>query len=220
MSSDITWEVMVMLDPRVPSFLPVKAACLFKFGTTNRESFSRSFSPRPCIDYEYFLVLRNYSNPLWCMPNYTLNTRKKVIKITIKANNAFNQRSSSRIEWKHKDQFLFSPKWSWKFKITVVVFVAVEAGGLNKMKTSYACQGDTLDLTCPSGTVIKIMRANYGRFSVGICNEHGITDWSVNCMAPRSLRILQDRWVREQERGDRNCVVSWWLSYLEFSNNH
>ena len=61
------------------------------------------------------------------------------------------------------------------------------------MKTSYACQGDTLDLQCPQGTVIKVMRANYGRFSVGICNEHGITDWSVNCMAPRSLRILQDR---------------------------
>ena len=64
------------------------------------------------------------------------------------------------------------------------------------MKTSYACQGDKLDLVCPQGTVIRVMRANYGRFSVGICNEHGITDWSVNCMAPRSLRILQDRYER------------------------
>ena len=63
------------------------------------------------------------------------------------------------------------------------------------MKTSYACQGDRLDLQCPQGSVIKVMRANYGRFSVGICNQHGITDWSVNCMAPRSLRILQDRSV-------------------------
>ena len=62
------------------------------------------------------------------------------------------------------------------------------------MQTSYACQGDKLDLVCPQGTVIRVMRANYGRFSVGICNEHGITDWSVNCMAPRSLRILQDRY--------------------------
>ena len=61
------------------------------------------------------------------------------------------------------------------------------------MKTSYACQGDRLDLQCPQGSVINVMRANYGRFSVGICNQHGITDWSVNCMAPRSLRILQDR---------------------------
>merc|ERR1719400_2398147 len=67
------------------------------------------------------------------------------------------------------------------------------AGLSRTMKTSYACQGDKLELVCPKGTVIKVMRANYGRFSVGICNEHGITDWSVNCMAPRSLRILQDR---------------------------
>ena len=37
------------------------------------------------------------------------------------------------------------------------------------------------------------MRANYGRFSLTICNTEGVTDWSVNCMAPRSLRIVQDR---------------------------
>ena len=72
------------------------------------------------------------------------------------------------------------------------------------MKTSYACQGDRLELQCPQGSVIKVMRANYGRFSVGICNEHGITDWSVNCMAPRSLRILQDRYDDDQNDGFDN----------------
>ena len=71
------------------------------------------------------------------------------------------------------------------------------------MQTSYACQGDKLDLVCPQGTVIRVMRANYGRFSVGICNEHGITDWSVNCMAPRSLRILQDRYEDGDDTGPR-----------------
>ena len=39
------------------------------------------------------------------------------------------------------------------------------------------------------------MRANYGRFSLTICNTEGVTDWSVNCMAPRSLRIVQDRYA-------------------------
>merc|ERR1719189_3086727 len=73
------------------------------------------------------------------------------------------------------------------------------ASSMNSMKTSYACQGSKLNLSCPSGFVIKIMRANYGRFSVAICNEEGITDWSVNCMAPRSLRILQDRCNLERE---------------------
>ena len=70
------------------------------------------------------------------------------------------------------------------------------------MKTSYACQGDRLDLQCPQGTVIKVMRANYGRFSVGICNEHGITDWSVNCMSPRTLRV-----IRARCQGGAHCHV-------------
>lgn len=61
------------------------------------------------------------------------------------------------------------------------------------MKTVYACQGSQLALACPPDHQIRVMRANYGRFSVAICNDKGITDWSVNCMAPRSLRIMQDR---------------------------
>ena len=76
----------------------------------------------------------------------------------------------------------------------LMIHIYYSAGAAGRpMKTSYACQGDRLELQCPLGSVIKVMRANYGRFSVGICNRHGITDWSVNCMAPRSLRILQDR---------------------------
>ena len=63
------------------------------------------------------------------------------------------------------------------------------------MKTVYACQGSQLALACPPDHQIRVMRANYGRFSVAICNDKGITDWSVNCMAPRSLRIMQDRWA-------------------------
>ena len=53
---------------------------------------------RPCIDYEYFLVLQNYSNPLWSLPNYRFPTRKKRIKITIKANNALKKGWASRVK--------------------------------------------------------------------------------------------------------------------------
>ena len=115
---------------------------------------------------------------------------KKGIKITIKLNifNVWTMESREKLR-------LVSVKcWRWNTQKIITIFT-VAAGRVDpsSMKTSYACQGDTLDLSCPSGQMIKIMRANYGRFSVGICNEHGITDWSVNCMAPRSLRILQDR---------------------------
>ena len=115
---------------------------------------------------------------------------KKGIKITIKTEHF--QCLNNGVQRKAKISFcqMLTMKHT---KITIIFTVAAGRVDPSSMKTSYACQGDTLDLSCPSGQMIKIMRANYGRFSVGICNEHGITDWSVNCMAPRSLRILQDR---------------------------
>ena len=73
----------------------------------------------------------------------------------------------------------------------MVVFVS--GSGVAGMKTSYACQGDRLDLGCPAGTVIKVMRANYGRFSIAICNDDGKTHWSVNCMSPKTRHILQEK---------------------------
>ena len=77
---------------------------------------------------------------------------------------------------------------------------ASSSGGGVPMKTVYACQGSQLNLACPPDHQIRVMRANYGRFSVAICNDKGITDWSVNCMAPRSLRIMQDRWAGDNQK--------------------
>ncbi|KAK4016000.1 hypothetical protein OUZ56_030964 [Daphnia magna] len=51
-----------------------------------------------------------------------------------------------------------------------------------------------LTLSCSENNeVINLLRANYGRFSITICNEHGDTDWSVNCMSHRSLRALHSK---------------------------
>ena len=60
-------------------------------------------------------------------------------------------------------------------------------------RTKYGCEGTTLQIACEEGTVINLVRANYGRFSISICNEEGITDWSVNCMEPRTLRVINAR---------------------------
>lgn len=60
--------------------------------------------------------------------------------------------------------------------------------------TAYACQGGSLNITCKRpGDVIRVVRANYGRFSVAICNEEGRTDFSVNCLAPNSFSVMQNR---------------------------
>lgn len=60
-------------------------------------------------------------------------------------------------------------------------------------QTKYGCQGSTLKIECEEGELINLVRANFGRFSISICNEEGITDWSVNCMEPRTLRIINSR---------------------------
>ena len=58
-------------------------------------------------------------------------------------------------------------------------------------QTAYACQGSQLNISCPrADEVIQVVRANYGRFSVAICNEDGRTDFSVNCLATNSMNCL------------------------------
>ena len=38
---------------------------------------------------------------------------------------------------------------------------------------------------------LQVIRANFGRFSIAICNRHGTTDMSVNCMSPSSNRVMK-----------------------------
>lgn len=56
--------------------------------------------------------------------------------------------------------------------------------------TAYSCEGRVLEINCKPGEIIQLIRANYGRFSITICNDHGHTNWSVSCMSPKSLRVL------------------------------
>ncbi|XP_014234187.1 adhesion G protein-coupled receptor L1-like isoform X1 [Trichogramma pretiosum] len=76
------------------------------------------------------------------------------------------------------------------------------ARNLERYDTAYECEGRTLKIECPPNEVIRLIRANYGRFSITICNEHGDTDWSVNCMSPRSFRVLYNKCNSKQ-----NCSI-------------
>ncbi|XP_050671706.1 latrophilin Cirl isoform X2 [Leptidea sinapis] len=100
----------------------------------------------------------------------------------------------------------------WRFKtillvLLVTIFVdtrlqAEARGSEPRYETAYACEGKTLKIGCGEGSVIHLIRANYGRFSITICNDHGNTDWSVNCMSTRSLRVLHSRCSMHQ-----NCSI-------------
>ncbi|XP_076659131.1 latrophilin Cirl isoform X2 [Halictus rubicundus] len=67
---------------------------------------------------------------------------------------------------------------------------AVASRNIERYDTAYACEGKTLEIDCGEGKLIHLIRANYGRFSITICNDNGNTEWSVNCMSPKSFRVL------------------------------
>jgi len=71
-------------------------------------------------------------------------------------------------------------------------YLVISVKGLDR-RTKYGCEGTTLKIECEEGSVINLVRANFGRFSISICNEGGNTDWSVNCMEPRTLRVINAR---------------------------
>nr|XP_031832439.1 latrophilin Cirl-like isoform X3 [Nomia melanderi] len=78
----------------------------------------------------------------------------------------------------------------------------VAARNIERYDTAYACEGKTLFIECDEGKLIHLIRANYGRFSITMCNEHGNTDWSVNCMSPKSFRVLNSECNDQQ-----NCSI-------------
>lgn len=69
-------------------------------------------------------------------------------------------------------------------------------------ETVYACEEKTLTIACEPGYLIKLIRANYGRFSIPICNDHGNVEWSVNCMSAKSYSVLLSKCSNKQ-----NCSV-------------
>lgn len=70
-----------------------------------------------------------------------------------------------------------------------VVFVNIL--DTSRYDTVYACEGKLLKLECRDGEIIHLDRAIYGRYSITVCNDHGNTDWSVNCMSTNTLPLLQ-----------------------------
>ncbi|RWS28342.1 hypothetical protein B4U80_04140, partial [Leptotrombidium deliense] len=69
-------------------------------------------------------------------------------------------------------------------------------------RTSITCEGRQLWIRCEDGTRINVLRANFGRFSILICNDHGNLEWSVDCMAARSTKVMQESCSNKQ-----NCTV-------------
>ena len=64
------------------------------------------------------------------------------------------------------------------------------------LKTSVACQGQHLRIGCGDGLRLEVVRANFGRFSIAVCNPAGDTHYAVNCQSSSkaTLKTLLDRY--------------------------
>lgn len=89
-----------------------------------------------------------------------------------------------------------------RIKTNLIIFLFASITARIQYKTNWACEGNTLKLECEEGQLIHLVRANYGRFSLSICNDGGQTDLSVNCMSYKSFLIMQDRCSQNS-----NCSV-------------
>ena len=85
---------------------------------------------------------------------------------------------------------------------TKTLYFILDSGEEEQYETHYACEDTRLNISCAPGLHLNIIRANYGRFSIAICNLHGNTEWSVNCMSPRTLRV-----IRARCQGGSECQV-------------
>ena len=69
-------------------------------------------------------------------------------------------------------------------------------GAGDGLKTAVACEGQWLRIGC-DGHRLEVVRANFGRFSIAVCNPAGDTHYAVNCQSSSktTLKILLDRYV-------------------------
>lgn len=68
------------------------------------------------------------------------------------------------------------------------------AQGSRSVMTQFACENATLLLHCPLTSAISVVRANYGRFSIAVCNHAAAEDIFTNCDSSYSTTdILKQR---------------------------
>ena len=75
---------------------------------------------------------------------------------------------------------------------TLLTWLSLSLTSAESRQTLFGCEGETLLLSCPHST-IRVVRANYGRFSVSICNSLAVTDISTSCDTSHTTSTLLRR---------------------------
>jgi hypothetical protein len=79
----------------------------------------------------------------------------------------------------------------YKSLFCIIMNIMLIKTSISERRKLTSCEGSSLSLTCEAGTVINIIRANFGRFSKSVCpSESRDNTWSTCCIQPTSLRVV------------------------------
>ena len=88
--------------------------------------------------------------------------------------------------------------------LTLLTLLSLSSSCLGLRRKVVGCEGSEVELWCEEGTVISVIRANYGRISSSVCADTGRHQtWSTRCIQPRTLREVTSRC----SSGDSQCSL-------------
>ena len=77
----------------------------------------------------------------------------------------------------------------------LVIFLLLNEILCSEIHTVIVCDDNMMNIDCAVNFTISIIRANYGRFSVAVCNDHAKQDIDISCdSAEKTTDILKKRY--------------------------
>ena len=113
--------------------------------------------------------------------------------------------------WWSEDQFMnCKTLYMWwnsgEKKMFLLLWLLYYLISIHSADTQFECAGSTVALTCAPGYYISIVRGNYGRFSISVCN-HQARELDTHCGAEeRSTLTLRKMWVGNSRHTIHNCI--------------
>ena len=78
----------------------------------------------------------------------------------------------------------------WNVDVANICSPGDPAAGVS---TVYGCEGATVSLACQGSRVLRVVRANYGRFSISVCNPLALSTLDTGCSSEEATSVLLAR---------------------------
>ena len=75
-----------------------------------------------------------------------------------------------------------------------VAFLFFDISLATDVRTVLICENNIMSIKCSLNSTISVSRANYGRFSIGVCNDQANTDIDIHCDSEeKTTAFLKER---------------------------